>query len=65
MIPASRVQYLAGKFRMYAKRQEKRPYCIMKHVNLELTVITEEILRKGGVTQMISLNILFFVFFFN
>ena len=37
----------------------------MKHVNLELTVITEEILRKGGVTKMISLNILFFVFFLN
>ena len=37
----------------------------MKHVNLELTVITEEILRKGGVTQMISLNIVFVFFFFN
>ena len=64
MIPASRVQYLAGKFSMYVKRQEKRHYCIMKHVNLELTVITEEILRKGGVTQMISLNIVFVFFFF-
>ena len=36
----------------------------MKHVNLEFTLITEAILRKGGVTQMISLNILFFVFVF-
>ena len=33
----------------------------MKQVNLEFTVITEEILRKGGVTQMTSLNILFFL----
>ena len=42
-------------------REEALSYYIMKHVYLEFTLFTEEILRKRGVPRMISLVCFFLI----